>query len=123
MNPLRAIAAMIAAVLLTLALVAMYKHVHANLAPLTEKEQLHLRTLQVNLTNSQAELQKTKEYAAFQSDQKALQDAAHEVFTSRKISETDYTICDGGLAKPVCDGVPTGQLELRPIPKQQTAKK
>jgi hypothetical protein len=89
---------------------------------LTKDEQLTLRNLEVTATNAESELHKSKEYLAFVDAQKNLQDGAAAVFTKRKISMSDYTICDGDAA-PICAGVGKGTLELRPIPKQQAQKK
>jgi flagellar hook-length control protein FliK len=97
---------------------ALHVYGQKGIKPLSKDEQLQLRNLEVSATNAESELHKTKEYQAFMEAQKTLQEGATSVFTKRKISMSDYTICDGDAA-PICAGVAKGTLELRPIPKPQ----
>jgi flagellar hook-length control protein FliK len=101
---------------------ALHVYGQKGIKPLSKDEQLQLRNLEVSATNAESELHKTKEYQAFMEAQKTLQEGATSVFTKRKISMSDYTICDGDAA-PICAGVAKGTLELRPIPKPNAQKK
>jgi flagellar hook-length control protein FliK len=111
-----------ASLLLVVAVRIAYVYGQKGIKPLTKDEQLQLRNLEVSATNAESELHKTKEYQAFMEAQKNLQEGATSVFTKRKISMSDYTICDGDAA-PICAGVAKGSLELRPIPKPNAQKK
>ena len=84
-------------------------------APFTADEKLALKNAQIEYLTAQAQFQAAQ--ANFQAAQQNLTKAIGEVYSSRKIQQTEWTICDGESG-PACQGVKKGDLEWRAAPKE-----
>jgi hypothetical protein len=62
-------------------------------------------------------LQRMPEYQRANDAQKKLQELASQVYSSRKITGEEYSLCDGPTL-PECKDVAVGRIALRPVPKK-----
>ena len=92
-----------------------------SIQPVTDSEKIAILQAQKELLGAQSTLQATAEYQRFVAAQAALQKAGQDVYTSRKITNAEYLLCDGPSAGP-CSDVKKDEFALRPQPKPEPKK-
>ena len=86
--------------------------------PITDAEKIAVLQAQKDALQAQAALQATPEWQRFQAAQAGLQKAAQEIYSSRKITNAEYVLCDGPGAGE-CKDVKAGVLELKAVEKKK----
>jgi hypothetical protein len=82
----------------------------------SDKEKIAILQAQKEQLAASQALQNTAEYRRMVDAQTALQKLGTDVFTSRKITQAEYALCDGP-SQGVCEKVAKGDIELVPQPK------
>lgn len=86
-------------------------------APISAEEETEILVAQKQSLQAKQNIDTAKQLAV-EADQK-LQGLAAKIYSSRKVTGAEYSLCDGPQLQE-CSDVKPGRIALRPVPKKKT---